>query len=191
MSAVCLFRCWRLVSSATENGSWPHWETGYTKTPHRNLHGPSPSGWVSEQAAPGTKQHLKRSGFESWLHQTREETVVLSQMVVYFSWRGDPISVTTQLITQISQEGTTHSFCLPECSQGTGVIFSPSFLILSCPHKGSTALDVFWPLEIIYWWDSDAHLLISAGPNSQNCLLCLNMSLRRCFIWATSEKKSQ
>lgn len=40
------FRYWRSVSLDTESESWPHWGTDYTKTPRKNLRGPSPSGWV-------------------------------------------------------------------------------------------------------------------------------------------------
>ena len=47
VNILCLFRYWRSALLDTENGSWPRWGTGYTKTPHRNLRGPSPYGWVS------------------------------------------------------------------------------------------------------------------------------------------------
>lgn len=71
-------RYWRSTLSATENGFWPHWGTGYTKTPHRNLHGPSPYGWVSlcELTVCGfthdnIEQYLNQLGFKlSWLYKT-------------------------------------------------------------------------------------------------------------------------
>lgn len=106
-------RYWRSTLSATENGFWPHWGTGYTKTPHRNLHGPSPYGWVSESLQADSmgfthdniEQYLNQLGFKlSWLYKT----VVPFPDGSLFLWGKFSLptaAVTTQMITQISRRG--------------------------------------------------------------------------------------
>lgn len=48
LQSVFSLRYWRSILSDTENGSWPHWVTDYTKTPRTNLHAPSRWGWADQ-----------------------------------------------------------------------------------------------------------------------------------------------
>lgn len=102
---ICSYRYWRSTWLDTEKGSWPRWGIDCTKTPRKNLRGPSPSEWVNiYNHEPWKPSVTMKNEFKwLWIPQNKRRFLVRDESVSH-SIPGAPAS--TQVLARISQAGT-------------------------------------------------------------------------------------